>query len=176
MIIKRTVKYKMFEKELQEIIRKNLPENTANELRKYLDSVEDIKKKNIKLEADNDTLKLQLENQIKKVTKLEYLEKLETELKTKTEKLNKDIDKFESDKSFFNKDVQFQLQNVKLQMMERNVSDIFTLVNKVFSLPQVTVHNTKNVPVVVPVNENGTASITNDHFVSETTNTTVNKL
>lgn len=123
-----------------EIIRKNLPEQTAGLLKEHLEECERVKKKNVELQKTVDLKSdeiLSLKQEIARLQVLEVREKeifkKESQLKEKEYLLSRKQDSLE-----------IELLKIKLEMTQQSRNEISNLASIVFKNPKIVLNESLN--------------------------------
>ena len=114
-------------KEMEEVIKKNLPEATASTLKKYLEEAEDNKKKLT-------TAYLEVEAYVKKVVALDKeIGYLKTQVKTENELVAREKTVFDKENK-----LEVTLANLKVAEAEKRADAVYNLAGIVFKNPSFT--------------------------------------
>lgn len=137
---------KNLKNQMLELVKENLPEATAGEMKKYIESAEATKKELTKAEKKISIL----ENAIKEAEKVAKLEReikesLEEVIKETAEKIA-DVEEREKILIKGESELENKLLRIELDCAYNSSNQIMSLVEKVFGHPSVTVTNTKTTP------------------------------
>lgn len=156
--------------EIEKIIRDNLPEATAKEMKKYLEEAEGIK---AQLEEADAHIKVQNTLMAAKDVSLGLLEaKVQTDEAMNAQ--GEALEKREMEVADREHNIKLEIAEIKLNAAIGSNHAVMGLVDKVFGHPSVTVSRTKEIPVRIPA-ENGCSGWVAKENCNESETTTEGK-
>lgn len=135
---------------LQQLIAEQLPANTAGEMKKFIENAEIVAK----------DLKIAKETNVKLQERIEELEKKHADLKKEVKSFkDRELSILEQENTIKNKILEIEarernlcvvLLDKELEMTKSSKNDLYCLIDKVFSLPTVTVTKNSSREIHVP--------------------------
>lgn len=139
------------EAELLEVIKKNLPEQTAGELRKYIEEAQRDKAENERLRKELDEIRAEVDRLQKMADKFKSNIEFENELKKREDQVNENF-----------RQLKVERAEMKAAEAERRGNDIFQLVSILVQNPRAIelINQNRSVPVM---DQYGSISYQNQH-------------
>lgn len=161
------------EEQIEKLVAANLPEATANEMRKFIEEAAETKREYESILKINKKLNEQIGNQAKKINELSDKVAHEWDIRQR----EKALDEKTLDLETRERDLEMTVMQTKLEAQTEEKKTVISLVNKVFGVPTVTVTNSKDADVVTPIDGGNHGGYAQKDQVSsfETETTTVDK-